>query len=214
MEIAGNTFCHRINGFEVEDIHTHRSGDARAVLSLPPDKLASLAGNRLYSISLHPWAVSPTAMLAFSEAAAERNGDRRWIAAGECGLDHLCTTPADLQEKAFELSLATAREYGRPTVIHCVRRWNELSVSVKRIWGVKGAAAAYEAGTPLIIHGFRKGLQMACQLLAAGFCLSLGEHFQKEVACRIPVDRLYLETDESGLTVGEIKEKVYLCRIR
>lgn len=213
MEIAGNIFNHYINGFEVEDIHTHCPENARAVLSLAPDELSSLSSPRLYSISLHPWFVTSAAMDAFSEAAARRGGDGRWIAVGECGLDGLCPVSPELQEEAFELSLATAREYARPTVIHCVRRWSEISVSVRKVWGRKGAVAAREAGCPLIIHGFRKGVRLADQLLEAGFSLSLGEHFSGEVACRIPADRLYLETDESCATIGEIKEKVYLCRI-
>lgn len=214
MGQAGNIFCHRINGFEVEDIHTHRSDDLGAVLSVAPDVLKSLAQEHLYSVSLHPWYVSLAAMDAFSVAVAERSNDRHWIAVGECGLDGLCTTSPELQEKAFELSLVAARDYGRPAVIHCVRRWDGLSAVVRRVWGAKGAAAAFESGTPLIIHGFRKGVQMARQLLSAGFSLSLGEHFQEEVACIIPADRLFLESDESQMTIGEIKEKVYLCRIR
>lgn len=212
--MAGNIFCHRINGFEVEDIHTHRVGDPGAVLSVAPDILPSLTPEQLYSISLHPWQVTPAAMDAFSMAVAERGNDCRWIAVGECGLDGLCSTSPEVQEKAFELSLVAARDYGRPTVIHCVRRWDGLLAVVRRVWGTKGAVAAYEAGTPLVVHGFRKGVQMARQLLSAGFSLSLGEHFQEEVASLIPADRLFLESDESRLTIGEIKEKVYLCRIR
>lgn len=203
-----------MNGFEVEDIHTHCSENARAVLSVAPNGLSVLPENRLYSISLHPWYITPAAMSSFAEAADNRNDDKRWIAVGECGLDGLCPTLPDLQQQAFELSLVTAREYARPVVIHCVRRWGDLAAVVRRIWGMKGAVEAYEAGCPLIIHGFRKGVSLAQQLLEAGFCLSLGEYFQEEVACRIPSERLYVETDESGLTIGEIKEKVYLCRMR
>jgi Tat protein secretion system quality control protein TatD with DNase activity len=49
---------------------------------------------------------------------------------------------------------------------------------------------------PLIIHGFRKGPQLARQLLDAGFSISIGTHHHPDILSIIPPHRLYHETDE------------------
>ena len=61
---------------------------------------------------------------------------------------------------------------------------------------------------PLIVHGFRKGPQLAQQLLDVGFHISLGEKFNPEVAKIVPSDRLWRETDESALDIQEIRQTI------
>ena len=65
---------------------------------------------------------------------------------------------------------------------------------------------------PLIVHGFRKGPQLARQLLAAGFHLSLGEKFNPEVARIVPTSRLWFETDESQEDIGKIRKRILELR--
>jgi TatD DNase family protein len=198
----------------IEDIHTHTAGRPHSVLSLAPAEVLKLPAEAAqdYSVSLHPWYVDAEMLCAFDEVAALRGGDVRWRAVGECGLDALCTTPPDVQRAALLRSLDVARATGKPTVLHCVRRWEELTAAVKHVWGPHGAEAAWEAHAPLIIHGFRKGLPLAQSLLAQGFCLSMGERFRPEVARIVPAERLYVETDESALPIAEIRQRVEAAR--
>jgi TatD DNase family protein len=196
------------------DIHTHSAGRPDSVLSLPPAEVLGLpsAAKQLYSLSLHPWYVTRAMMADFERVVSERAEDSRWVAVGECGLDPLCETAPALQLEALLLSLGTAKTLGKPTVLHCVRRWDDLQATVRRVWGQQGAAEAFRHGAPLIIHGYRKGKALAQSLIKQGFCLSLGEHFQPEVGRLVPPERLYMETDESPLPIAEIRRRVEAAR--
>jgi TatD DNase family protein len=192
----------------IVDIHTHTPGRQGAVLSAAPELIEELPAEQLYSLSLHPWYVTPTQIELFTAACAAHVADPRWVAVGECGLDALCRTPGAWQQEAFATSLKVARDVLKPTVVHCVRRWDEVLRLVREVWGAEGARMALRAGAPIVLHGFRKGKVLAQQLLAQGFCFSLGEHSSEEVARLIPTDRLYFETDESQRPIEEIKKRI------
>ena len=49
---------------------------------------------------------------------------------------------------------------------------------------------------PWIIHGFRGKAALAEEYLKHGFYLSFGEKYQEAALCRVPADRLFIETDE------------------
>lgn len=66
---------------------------------------------------------------------------------------------------------------------------------VNEVWSKDGASAASDAGCPLIIHGYRKGLVLAQELVRHGFYLSLGEKYNSDVAKQISSSNLYHETD-------------------
>jgi TatD DNase family protein len=167
---------------------------------------------QLYSVSLHPWHVTRAMLEDFDRVVAQCAADPRWRAVGECGLDAACDTPIELQTEALIRSLSAARSLGKPTVIHCVRRWQELTAAVRRVWGQTGALAALQAGAPIIIHGYRKGLPLAQSLVAQGYCLSLGERFRPEVAQAIPLEQLYTETDESPEPIENIRKRILNLR--
>lgn len=167
---------------------------------------------QLYSVSLHPWHVTRAMLEDFDRVVAQCAADPRWRAVGECGLDTACDTPIELQTEALIRSLSAARSLGKPTVIHCVRRWQELTAAVRRVWGQTGAMAALQAGAPIIIHGYRKGLPLAQSLVAQGYCLSLGELFRPEVAQAISLEQLYTETDESPEPIENIRKRILNLR--
>ncbi len=198
----------------ITDIHTHTAGRRGAVLSMAPAEVWRLPADaeQLYSVSLHPWWVSAEALADFDRIVAQRADDTRWRAVGECGLDALCDTAPALQLEGLLRSLSAARDLHKPTVIHCVRRWEALFAAVKQVWGPQGATAALRADAPLIIHGYRRGLPLARSLWEQGYGLSLGEHFRPEVARAIPADRLYTETDESALPIEEIRRRIDAAR--
>ncbi len=138
-----------------------------------------------YSLQLHPWHLTGRQDIeAYVTMARKLRDDPYFVAIGECGLDALCDTPLPLQKEAFRTALLMAEEQNKPVIIHCVKLWAELM------------ALTRGHQSPLIIHGFRKGPELAKQLLDAGFSLSLGQHFHPEVKEIAPPDRLFSETDE------------------
>lgn len=180
---------HRFN-----DIHTHTEGRHEAVLSVAPkmvDDLLQRDREQCFSLELHPWHLkSEQDITRFEEQARQLASHPKLVAIGECGLDPLCPTPLPLQHQAFKCALRIAKELGLPVVIHCVKLWDEMMRDVAEYYSVEERQQ-----TPIIIHGFRKGPQLARQLLDAGFSISLGTLYNEKTREVIPDDRLYHETD-------------------
>lgn len=196
------------------DIHTHRRGRPDAVLSLEaPDALALHASvdAQPFSLALHPWHLTAGGVAAFETAAERCAGDARLRAIGECGLDPAGPCDMAAQRAAFETALRTALCLGLPTVVHCVRWWDTMQQAVRAVWGSEGARAAEATGCPIVVHGFRKGPELAAQLLRQGFSISLGEHFNPNVPAIVPSGKLFSETDESALPIAQIRKNIYLC---
>lgn len=144
-----------------------------------------LETKQYYSLQLHPWHLTGLQDIeTYVSKARQLRDDPYFIAIGECGLDALCDTPLPLQTQAFKAALQVADELHKPVIIHCVKLWSQLLTETKGHQGL------------MIIHGFRKGPELARQLLDAGFSLSFGQHYHPEVRAMIPQDRLFFETDE------------------
>lgn len=207
--------CRAMGLQNLSDIHTHHIGHQGALLSLPP-VLAMQGCTTPYSIQLHPWYLteSPNStyekedIATFLEAIEHCQEDPNLMAIGECGLDNICGVPLDIQLQAFQIALKTAIERGLPVIIHCVGYWTEMMACVKEYYSLP---MGKECGGA-IIHGFRKGPQLAQQLLREGFSISLGEKFNPEVARLLPEERLYIETDESNTDICLIREKILSLR--
>lgn len=177
-----------------DDIHTHTEGRHEAVLSVAPELVEDLLlrdQEQCFSLELHPWHLkSEEDIRRFEQRARQLASHPQLVAIGECGLDPLCPTPLPLQHQAFVSALRIARELGLPVVIHCVKLWDEMMRDVAQVFSADERREA-----PIIIHGFRKGPQLARQLLDAGFSISLGALYNEKTREVIPADRLYRETD-------------------
>ena len=191
---------------QFDDIHTHIAGNPRAVCSLSPEKAIDLSRsdlNQPFSIMLHPWHIcqypDQSLIAQFAEAVMICSSDPRFVAIGECGLDNECNTPIDTQVLCFERALAIAKESHKPVILHIVKMWDQLLLSTRRVFGPNGAAEAEANGCRLIIHGYRKNLTLAQQLVAQGYYLSLGNRYNTDVLTGIQPDRLYRETDETAI---------------
>ena len=51
---------------------------------------------------------------------------------------------------------------------------------------------------------FGRGSALVEEYLKHGFYLSFGEKYQEVALCRVPADRLFIETDESEVSIGEL----------
>ena len=164
------------------DIHTHGAPSSDAVVNLRPG--GSVVEGGYFSAGIHPWD-TPCGEEAFKwlESIA---CESHVVAIGECGLDALRGAQLAEQETVFIRQARLAEALEKPLIIHCVRAWHRLLALRPQL----------PDNVRLIVHGFRGKPALARQLLAAGFDLSFGEHFNSESFSLTPSDRRFLESDE------------------
>lgn len=177
------------------DIHTHHYqsvGDSR--MSYRPTE--PLLGPGLYSLGLHPCYPEDMQESALALLRSRLSSEQALIwAIGEAGLDKLSPVPLERQLHYLEAQIELSEALGLPLVLHCVRAYNELMALRKRL----------RPRQDWIIHGYRRGAELAESLLRAGFYLSFGQHYDAE-ALRLAYEanRLYLETDEAPIDIEEV----------
>lgn len=122
----------------------------------------------------------------------------RVIAIGETGLDYYWHKDRpEWQRERFRTHIRAAIEAGKPLVVHN----REASADTLRLLAEEGASRV--GG---ILHCFSENWEIAQQALDLGFYISLSgivtfknAALLKDVACRLPLDRLLLETDSPYL---------------
>jgi len=191
------------------DIHTHDEAASGpgifSVMSLMahepdrPENISSVA----WTFGIHPWFLTESTHKHQIAAVLETAGNPSVIAIGEAGFDKLKGASPDLQRIAFEEQVAIAEEHNKPVVIHCVRAWEELFRAHKRL----------KPSLPWLVHGFRGNKDLAAQLISKNMFLSFWFNFiiRSEAAKLIkslPAERIFLETDGSGVDIKDIYTKV------
>ena len=170
------------------NIHTHSlTHPETEILSLSPEACPIPPHVVHASIGIHPWELTEENANTLWQNLQERTTDPRVVALGECGLDKLKGPSIELQTALFKQEAQWAEEHSLPLIIHCVKAFNELIQLKKEI-------RPYQ---PWIIHGFRGKEALAMDCIRHGFYLSMGAHFQENAIKAIPLDRLFIETDES-----------------
>ena len=181
------------------NIHTHVSVHPESeILSLAPEELSTDNRSSYASVGIHPWTLTKENADIQWEALRESIKDKRIVAIGECGLDKLKGPSMELQTAVFKQEAALAEDSSLPLIIHCVKAFNELIQLKKEISPCQ----------PWIIHGFRGKLPLALDCIRHGFYLSIGSHFQENTLKAIPLDRLFIETDESEESIGSIYQRI------
>ena len=181
------------------NIHTHVSVHPESeILSLAPEELST--GNRSFyaSVGIHPWTLTEENADIQWETLHESIKDKRIVAIGECGLDKLKGPSMELQTAIFKQEAALAEDSSLPLITHCVKAFNELIQLKKEI----------SPRQPWIIHGFRGKLPLTLDCIRHGFYLSIGSRFQADALKAIPLDRLFIETDESEESIRSIYQRI------
>ena len=123
------------------------------------------------------------------------------LAIGECGLDRLCDTSFPLQEMVFVKQIRWANEIAKPLIIHCVRAFPETLRILK----------SCSNGMPVVFHGFNNKQEIAEQLLKEGYYLSFGKSLlhpnQETIFNNIPLNRVFLENDDSDIAISSLYEQ-------
>jgi TatD DNase family protein len=194
------------------DLHTHAwpTPDAdRLAFHSFHQKESGLAEYALpFSAGLHPWFLEPAHMepqWAWLDAALSLPKLRM---VGEIGLDRLRGPALDIQVSCLEKVLRKAEVLGKPALFHCVRAYEELNRLVSHL----------SPHIPLILHGFTGGLRKLTDLLPYPYYFSFGaailreEHPVLEAFRAVPIERLFLETDASGLDIADIYRRAAQLR--
>lgn len=186
------------------NIHGHRQADnieEWVMMNLmardfPPEDIE----NGYYSVGFHPYNVGKIDESGTLEKVREAVKHPRILALGEIGMDKSIEAPLEDQQRIFEKQVEIAESAKLPVILHVVRSFSELLAFMK----------SRQPGVPMIIHGYNGGVQMAEDLVKAGFLISFGEAITKdhskiiEALQVVPVEKMFLESDEGDLDIREI----------
>ena len=188
------------------DIHTHQILNSEEVLSIPSIFLQDIDFHDdidfPFTSAIHPWHATLFSSEEIDLMLRKLTDYPRLIAVGETGLDKACNIDYQFQKRVFEQHIEFAENQHKPLIIHAVKSWNEIIVYVRKI------------KVPVILHAYTAGPEITRQLIDLGCNFSLGKavlnlssHLQESLKL-IPDDSLFLETDNSSLSIIEIYDQV------
>lgn len=123
------------------------------------------------------------------------------IACGEIGLDYYYDhSPRDVQQTAFTRQMEIAAVRKKPIIIHCrpsdgnTNAWDETLSMIEEKWAAAGLGG--------ILHCFTGEWEHARRALDCGFLISFAGNITypksqsiRDVATKVPLDRMLVETD-------------------
>ena len=179
------------------NFHHHTLGNFYGIYNL---ELGENVPESYFSVGIHPKKIDENWEKNF-EAFKKISLQDNCLAIGECGLDALIDIDANLQKTVFERQILWANEIQKPVIIHCVKWFQEL-IPFQKL-----------AEVPLIIHGFNKKKSVADEMLKHGFFLSFGKSVLYNLSLQsilkeIPIDKIFLETDDTDFDIAELYQKV------
>lgn len=190
----------------IVDIHSHNLEEVDGIkifnLSITDSVLKSELlrikdRHLLFSLGVHPW---DTINFNKSKISEYINlfSHEDVVAIGEIGLDSLKGSKFQFQYEIFEAQLKIASELKKPVILHVVK-------SISHILKLKNK---YTEIPSWIIHGFRGNIRQAEMYLSRGFYLSFGERYNTDTIKGCPLDKLFIESDDSGKDIDQIYEKI------
>ena len=156
-------------------------------------EIAKLDRRIKISVGQHPNDVGDLDVASFSEELDQLLASGAFSAIGETGLDYYRDSDQSLQKDFFAAHIEMAKKHQRPLIIH-TRQAQEDTISVLK------AHQAQNAGG--IFHCFTETWDMAKAGLDLGFYISFSGIITfknaeqvREVAKKVPLSRLLIETD-------------------
>lgn len=183
------------------DFHHHKKNNSCGIYNL---NWKSIPTNFPYSIGIHPKDIDAEYIDSQFDWLRS-NITENCFAIGECGLDSFVDIDLKIQEEVFLKQIKLANEIKKPIIIHCVRKFYEV-ISFKKY-----------AEQPMIIHGFNKKESIAEDLLKNNFYLSFGKAVLYNLSLQntlktIPLDKIFLETDNDNFNIEELYVKVSVLK--
>ncbi len=185
------------------DIHSHSiRQDYFAIVNLFAHNIPNPTEiNYPVSVGIHPWNIKELDLnAALQNQRFLIENSKNVVAIGECGLDRNIPLSIEKQIEVFTNQVDIANEFELPVIIHCVRSYADFFQIMKT--GINN--------TPWIFHGFRGNYQIAKRIVDFGAYISIGsailnaDQKMNEVIKKIPLQRFFLETDESKQSIEDM----------
>lgn len=191
------------------DIHTHKiqykNKDSLLIVNI--DVLTRhtniLPKKTNYSIGLHPWSIDRVQDLTMTlELIDLLSKKENCFFIGETGLDYARIRESkELQKEIFKQHIYLAKKNHRPLILHCVKAYDE---TVKILVDEK-------FNLPVVFHDFNGSKEiMEVILKQENFYLSLGRALWRKNSRilkylnKIPLERIFFETDDSQIEIKEV----------
>jgi TatD DNase family protein len=145
------------------------------------------------SVGVHPHEAAKETVT--TDKLVELARDSLVVGIGETGLDYFYEhSPRERQQDSFRAHIAAARETGLPLIVHSRDSDDDM---------IEILSDEYKLGAyPGVIHCFSSGPELAEKALELDFYISLSGILTfkradelREVAARVPLNRLLVETD-------------------
>jgi TatD DNase family protein len=185
------------------DIHTHRDRQLHSIFQAGGAKIE--AGVPV-SLGIHPWEVAHNWEAAFEKIKQDAAQNWQVLAIGEAGFDRLRGPEIFHQKAAFYAQASLAAQLEIPLILHCVKAHDLLMEYLK---STKNSPA-------VLWHGWNQTPELARQLLSFPVFFSFGKQLLQPTSnsakwlARCPLDRVFFETDNSGLEIGSIYQAASL----
>jgi len=187
------------------NIHSHVSNEENSIVisNRSEDFSLPLSEDAIYSMGIHPWYINQESIEKELSLLALNARNSNVIAIGECGLDKLSSVDFDLQKDIFIAQVKIAEDLNKPLIIHCVKAFDDLIRIKKEI----------KISVPIIIHGYNNNEQILEQLIKNDFYISLGKALLVDnsnastVISKIPIEKLFFETDDADVSIKSIFER-------
>jgi len=158
------------------------------------------------TVGVHPHRAAEGEMPSVADLIALADHPRI-IGLGESGLDYFYDkAPREVQQEGFRRHCRAARQSGLPLAIHA----RDADADIARILAEERA----EGHLPFLLHCFSSTPQLADQAVEMGGYISFSGILTfpksselREVAARLPLDRLLLETDSPYLAPVPLRGK-------
>lgn len=192
------------------DIHSHTrtvEDDVFTLNNILVNENENIISEKFYSVGIHPWYINEFGFDDYCKKFESYFKYPNFIAVGEIGLDKLRPN-FEMQQKLFEKQLLFAQENNFPVIIHCVKAFGELLKIIDKIKFVG----------VLIFHRYGGNSQITENLLQRDSFFSFGHSLLIEKSNILKIfklishDRIFLETDDSNISIKEIYLKAALLR--
>jgi len=185
------------------DFHTHRERQLHSIFQAGGTKIE--AGIPV-SVGIHPWEVAPNWEAAFEKIKLDAAQNRHVLTIGEAGFDRLKGPEISLQKAAFYAQASLAALLEIPLILHCVKAHDLL---IEYLKSTKNPPA-------ILWHGWNQKPELARQLLPFPVFFSFGKQLLQPSSNAVqwltqcPLDRVFFETDDSGVEIDSIYQAASL----
>lgn len=182
------------------DFHTHQKSFDKDVFAIQNMIVNDdILFEKYFSIGIHPMYI-PAQDIDSQYFTLEKNLQKKeCLALGEAGLDKRSEISIDEQIKIFSQQINIAESFEKPVVIHCVKAFSEIIMLKKKL----------KPSVPMIVHGFNNNENIFNSLLKNDFYFSFGKSVLTQsnalqVLKNTPLDRFFLETDDTNISIKKI----------